>query len=154
MQCWSPNSTTPAGAIHSSAKGRIAGETTHLAAAAASEGGTTLAPRGAVGYVIFPDPISAVRAAATIVDDRTRIAIDFGDLEMGDDEPVGPPLARAARLVAIAHPGQVLLSSAAHDALAAGAETGWAAESLGRFDIVGLEPGVHVYQLVGSGFTR
>ena len=87
--------------------------------------------------------------------DRERlhtIAIDVGDLEMRDDEPVGPPLSRAARLVAIAHPGQVLLSSAAHDALAAGAETGWAAESLGRFDIVGLDPAVHVYQLVGRGF--
>ena len=71
---------------------------------------------------------------------------------MRDDEPVGPPLARAARLVAVAHPGQVLLSSAAHDALTAAAEAGWAAESLGRFDIVGLDPGVHIYQLVGHGF--
>ena len=82
----------------------------------------------------------------------TRIAIDVGDLEVRDDEPVGPPLARAARLVAIGHPGQVLLTSAAHDALAAGAQTGWAAESLGRFEIVGLDPAVHVYQLVGRGF--
>ena len=31
-------------------------------------------------------------------------------------------------------------------------QTGWAAESLGRFDIVGLDPAVHVYQLVGRGF--
>ena len=66
------------------------------------------------------EAISAVRAARSIVNDGTRIAIDVGDLEVRDDEPVGPPLARAARLVAIAHPGQVLLSSAAHDALAAG----------------------------------
>ena len=80
------------------------------------------------------------------------MAVDFGDLEMRDDEPVGPPLARAARLVAVAHPGQVLLSSAAHDALTAAAEAGWGAESLGRFDIVGLDPGIHVYQLVGHGF--
>ena len=29
--------------------------------------------------------------------------------------------------------------------------SGWAAESLGRFDIVGLDPGVLVYQLVGDG---
>jgi DNA-binding SARP family transcriptional activator/WD40 repeat protein len=123
-----------------------------LEAAAATEGGTKLSPRGTAGYVVFGDAISAVRAARSIVNDHTHIAIDVGDLEFRDDEPVGPPLARAARLVAIAHPGQVLLSSAAHEALAAGAQTGWAAESLGRFDIVGLDPATHVYHLVGRGF--
>jgi WD40 repeat protein len=123
-----------------------------LEAAAATEGGTKLSPRGTAGYVVFDDAISAVRAARSIVNDGTRAAIDVGDLEMRDDEPVGPPLARSARLVAIAHPRQVLLSSAAHDALAQSAQTGWAAESLGRFDIVGLDPGAHIYQLVGRGF--
>ena len=115
-------------------------------------GGIKLAPKGTAGYVVFAEPIHAVRAARAVVNDRTRVAVDFGDLEIRDDEPVGPPLARAARLVAVAHPGQVLLSSAAHDALTAAAEAGWAAESLGRFDIVGLDPGVHIYQLVGHGF--
>jgi DNA-binding SARP family transcriptional activator/serine/threonine protein kinase/WD40 repeat protein len=123
-----------------------------LEAVAASEGGAQLSPKGTAGYVVFDDAISAVRAAREIVNVGRRIAIDVGDLEMRDDEPVGPPLARGARLVAIAHPGQVLLSSAAHDALAAGAQTGWGAESLGTFDIVGLDSGVHVYQLVGRGF--
>ena len=106
------------------------------------DGGVKLTPKGTAGYVVFAEPIQAVRAARAVVNDRTRVAVDFGDLEMRDDEPVGPPLARAARLVAVAHPGQVLLSSAAHDALTAAAQAGWAAESLGRFDIVGLDPGV------------
>ena len=123
-----------------------------LEAVAAAEGGTKLAPRGTAGYVVFAEPIDAVRAARSIVNERTRVAVDVGDLELREDEPFGPPLARAARLVAVAHPGQVLLSSAAHDALALGAQTGWAAESLGRFDIVGLDPAIHVYQLVGHGF--
>ena len=79
--------------------------------------------------------------------------MDFGDLEVQDDEPVGPPLARAARLVAVAHPGQALLSAEAHEALTTAGLSGWAAESLGRFDIVGLDPGVLVYQLVGQGFA-
>ena len=94
----------------------------NLEAVAASEGGTKLAPRGTAGYLIFAETISAVRAARSIVNERTRIAVDVGDLELREDEPVGPPLARAARLVAIANPGQVLLSSAAHDALAVGAQ--------------------------------
>ncbi|HEX6657556.1 MAG TPA: BTAD domain-containing putative transcriptional regulator, partial [Ilumatobacter sp.] len=123
-----------------------------LEAAATTEGGTKLSPKGTAGYVVFGDAINAVRAARAVVNDGTRVAIDVGDLELRDDEPVGPPLARAARLVAIAHPGQALLSSGAHEALAQSAHTGWAAESLGRFDIVGLDPGVHIYQLVGRGF--
>ncbi|MEO6653156.1 MAG: BTAD domain-containing putative transcriptional regulator [Ilumatobacteraceae bacterium] len=123
-----------------------------LEAAAATEGGTKLSPKGTAGYVVFDDVMSAVRAARSIVNERTRIAIEVGDVEMRGDEPVGPPLSRVARLVAIAHPGQALVSSAAHDALAVGAQSGWAAESLGPFDIVGLDPAVHVYQLVGRGF--
>jgi DNA-binding SARP family transcriptional activator/WD40 repeat protein len=123
-----------------------------LAAAADRDGGIKLAPKGTAGYAVFEAPLHAVRAARTVVNDRTRVAVDVGDLELRDEEPIGPPLARAARLVAVAHPGQVLLSSAAHDALTATAEAGWAAESLGRFDIVGLDPGVHVYQLLGHGF--
>ena len=93
-----------------------------------------------------------MRTARSILNERTRVAVDVGDLELREKEPVGPPLARAARLVAVAHPGQVLLSSAAHDALALDGRSGWAAESLGQFDIVGLDPGVYVYQLVGRGF--
>ena len=124
-----------------------------LASAAERDTGLKLAPKGTAGYAVFVEPIHAVRAARAIVGDRTRVAVDLGDLELGDHDPVGPPLSRAARLVAVAHPGQVLLSAAAHDALASNGEGGWAAESLGRFDIVGLDPGAHVYQLVGNGFV-
>ena len=123
-----------------------------LAAAAGRDAGLKLAPKGTAGYVVFAKAIHAVRAAREIANERTRVAIDVGDLELRDEEPVGPPLARAARLVAVAHPGQVILSSMAHDALTGTGEAGWAAESLGRFDIVGLDPGVRLYQLVGNGF--
>jgi WD40 repeat protein/DNA-binding SARP family transcriptional activator/serine/threonine protein kinase len=123
-----------------------------LAAAAVRAGGIKLAPKGTAGYAVFAEPIDAVRAARQVVNERTRLAVDFGDLEIGGEEPVGPPLARAARLVAVAHPGQVLLSSTAHEALTASAGAGWAAESLGCLEIVGLDPGLHIYQLVGGGF--
>ena len=84
-----------------------------LESAAERDGGVKLTPKGTAGYVVFAEPIQAVRAARAVVNDRTRVAVDCGDLEMRDDEPVGPPLARAARLVAVSHPGQVLLSSSA-----------------------------------------
>jgi DNA-binding SARP family transcriptional activator len=124
-----------------------------LAAAADREGGRKLAPKGSAGYAVFAEPIHAVRAARVLVDGHTRVAVDFGDLEVHDDDPVGPPLGRAARLVAVAHPGQALLSAEAHKALTTAGLSGWAAESLGRFDIVGLDTGVLVYQLVGQGFA-
>ena len=152
-RCWSLTSTTPAGSGPAEREIAFAHRESELDEAADREAGVKLAPKGTAGYVVFADPIHAVRAARAVVNERTRVAVDFGDLEIRDDEPIGPPLARAARLVAVAHPGQVLVSSAAHDALTADAEAGWAAESLGRFDIVGLDPGVHIYQLVGQGFS-
>ena len=91
------------------------------------------------GDDLFVEPIDAVRAAQMVIDDTTRVAVDFGDLEYGDDEPAGPPLVRAARLVAVANPGQVVCSASAHQALTAAGVSGWAAASLGRFDIVGLD---------------
>ncbi len=124
-----------------------------LAAAAERAGGIKLAPRGSAGYAVFAEPIHAVRAASSVVSERVSVVIDVGDLELGDGEPVGAPLARAARIVAVAHPGQVLLSAAAHDALTEAGEAGWAAAALGRFDILGLDPGAHLYQLVGNGFV-
>ena len=114
--------------------------------------GTKLAPRGTAGYAVFAEPIHALHAARAAIDGHTRVAIDVGDLEYGADEPIGPPLVRAARLVAVANPGQALCSPAAHEALTASGVGGWAAASLGRFDIVGLDGAVDVYQLVGHGF--
>ena len=113
-----------------------------------------LTPRGTAGYAIFNEPIQAVRAARAVVDERTRVALDCGDLEFGDDDPFGPPVTRAARLVAVAHPGQVLLSSTFHAALTAAGQAGWTAKSLGMFDILGLDPGAQLYQLVGDGARR
>ena len=115
--------------------------------------GIPLAPMGTAAYAVFIDPIRAVRAARAAVAERTRVAVDFGDLQIDDNEPLGPPLTRAARLVAVAHPGQALMSPAAHDALTAAGAPGWAAEALGRFDIAGLDPGMQIFQLVGDGFA-
>ena len=110
----------PVGAIRGSATAAYGRRDDDLAGGRRDGGRDQAEPEGNRRLRRLRRAISAVRAARSIVNDGTRIAIDVGDLEMRDDEPVGPPLARAARLVAIAHPGQVLLSSAAHDALAAG----------------------------------
>ena len=130
----------------------VAHRETALALAADRYAGIKLAPRGTAGYAVFAEPIHALHAARAAIDGHTRVAIDVGDLEYGADEPIGPPLVRAARLVAVANPGQALCSPAAHQALTASGVGGWAAASLGRFDIVGLDGAVDVYQFVGHGF--
>ncbi len=123
-----------------------------LSAAADDPDGIQFGPRGTAAYALFSDPNDAVRAARAAVAERTRVAVDFGDLQVDGGEPFGPPLTRAARLVAVAHAGQTLMSSAAHEALIDAGGAGWAAESLGRFDIAGLDPGMQIFQLVGNGF--
>ena len=40
--------------------------------------GVNLTPRGTAGYAVFVEPIQAVHAGEAVVDDRTRVAIDFG----------------------------------------------------------------------------
>jgi DNA-binding SARP family transcriptional activator len=124
-----------------------------LAWAADEQGGVRLAQKGTAAYAVFTEPIQAVSAARAAVDERTRVAVDFGDLQVDDGEPIGPPLARAARLVAVAHPGQAVMSPAAHEALTVAGVAGWATQSLGRFDIVGLDRGMQIFQLVGDGFA-
>ena len=52
----------------------------------------------------------------------------------------------------MANPGQALCSFAGHQALTQAGVAGWAAASLGRFDIVGLDGAVDIYELVGGGF--
>lgn len=123
-----------------------------LASAADDDGGVRLSQKGTAAYAVFTEPIHAVRAARSAVSQRTRVAVDFGDLQVDDGEPIGPPLARAARLVAVAHPGQALMSPAAQEALTVASVPGWAAQALGRYDIVGLDRGMQIFQLVGSGF--
>ena len=70
---------------------------------------------------------------------------------MRDDEPVGPPLARAARLVADrpSRAGPAVVGGPRRARPPARRPGGPPSRS-GRFDIVGLDPGVHIYQLVGA----
>ncbi|HMK11450.1 MAG TPA: BTAD domain-containing putative transcriptional regulator, partial [Acidimicrobiales bacterium] len=124
-----------------------------LDAATSEFGGVALSPRGTARYAVFVEPIDAVRAARVLVNDHTRVAIEYGDLESGDGEPIGPPLIRAARLVAVANLGQAICSSTAHEVLTRAGVSGWGAASLGRFEIVGLDGAVDLYQLVGEGFA-
>ena len=73
---------------------------------------------------VFEDPVAAVGAAGDAQEELAqqswgptgpllaRIGVHTGSAEVRDDDYFGPTLNRAARLTAIAHGGQVLISEA------------------------------------------
>lgn len=104
-----------------------------------------------------PDALSAAVACQqalaleqwrTPVPLRVRMAIHTGTVEQRDNDYFGPPLNRVARLLAIGHGGQVLLSNASQelvrDMLPAGAEL----RDLGEHRLRDLSRPEHVFQAV------
>jgi predicted ATPase/class 3 adenylate cyclase len=99
-----------------------------------------------------PDALAAARAAqiALLAQDwtrvgalRVRMALHTGAAEERDGDYFGPPLNRVARLLAIGHGGQVLLSQAARDLLPADASL----TDQGTHRLKDLQQPEHVFQL-------
>ncbi len=120
-----------------------------------SEGATVLGLRGTAVFVAFPDVTSAIDAALGVArlgkEPTFRVGVDHGPVEVGDDVITGPPVQRAARIVALGHPGQVLLSADAHETLSTGDTRGWRVTALGRQTIQGVDEPLAIYQLHGEG---
>ncbi|HSM45244.1 MAG TPA: BTAD domain-containing putative transcriptional regulator, partial [Acidimicrobiia bacterium] len=112
---------------------------------------------------VFPDAVAAAGAAEGIQtrvtradwgevgELRVRIGIDTGDAEERGGDFFGPPLNRAARLCAIAHGGQVLVSSAAEREVIASAPAGLQIRHLGEVALRGMATPERVAQLVFVG---
>jgi DNA-binding SARP family transcriptional activator/serine/threonine protein kinase/WD40 repeat protein len=114
---------------------------------------------GTATYALFDDPGQAAQVAESVVlkldGSGLRMAIEWGDVELGDGGASGPPITRAARLVGVAHRGQVLLSADAQQALSTGGGPGLRFETLGSHHLAGLESSTPVYQLlIGDPPTR
>ena len=122
-----------------------------FAAAVGGSGGIELGVRGMAVYAAFPDVGSALAAARRLAGGSLRLAIDHGEVEISDGDTTGPPISRALRLAAVAHPGQVLLSPDAHRRLSTERSAGWSVMSLGTFGIRGLDGPLPVFQLTGTG---
>ncbi len=125
-----------------------------LEAMAAASGGSVLDVRGTAVYAQFPSVGDAIEAARALVDSTIQSAVDFGDIELGDDSASGPPVTRALRLAAVAHPAQVLVAEEAHAKLATEGTGGWSVSALGLQTIRGLDRPIQVFQLVGDGLTN
>jgi predicted ATPase/class 3 adenylate cyclase len=77
---------------------------------------------------------------------RARIALHTGEAELRDGDYYGPALNRAARLMAAAHGGQILLSAATASLLR---QAGGQLIDLGEHRLRDLAAVEHVYQLAG-----
>jgi len=128
--------------------------------AIATNSGTVFAQRLNTTFAHFTALIDALEASATMTREAPRIpgkrvltcsAVDVGEVEVAEGNSlIGPVVSRATGLVAMAHPGQVLLSAAAQ------AQTaligGWTIKSLGEHPVPYLDrsEGIHQLVLVGT----
>ena len=122
-------------------------------------GGEGSSQRGSAVYASFAKVNDAVVAVEEVMSIAGRAGIlpkasvDYGDIERHDSGEVsGPPVRRGAGLVAAAHPGQVLLSAEANQALSAAGAPGSLVRSLGTHRIQGVETSQPVFQVVLAGY--
>ena len=85
---------------------------------------------------------------------RVRMAIHVGDADERDGDYFGPTVNRVARLLALGHGGQVLVSGVAMQLAGSAADTdlGWL--ELGTFGLKDLREPEHVFQLTAPGLPR
>ncbi len=121
-------------------------------------GGEGSTQRGTAVYASFANVDDAVIAIEDVMSVAgmagvvPRASIDYGDIERHDSgEVAGPPVRRGASLVAAAHPGQVLLSAQANQALSAIGASGSLVRSLGTHRIQGVEASQPIFQVVLAG---
>ncbi len=85
---------------------------------------------------------------------RVRMAIDTGTADERDGDYFGPALNRVARLLALGHGGQVLLSGIAADLVRGNPPPQATLADLGEYELKDLEGHEHVYQLVAPELQR
>jgi predicted ATPase/class 3 adenylate cyclase len=131
-----------------------------LRGAVESSGGSVIKTTGDGLLAIFGEPLAAVSAALTAeraIRDatwgetgplRVRIAINSGSAESRDGDFFGPALNRAARILAIGHGGQVLLSAVAAALARERLESAIELRDLGSHRLRDLDRPEQIFQLV------
>jgi predicted ATPase len=84
---------------------------------------------------------------------RVRIGLHSGSCEQRDDDFFGPTVNRAARLQAVAHGGQVVLSGATAELVKDSLPDGMALKDLGPHRLKDLTVPERVFQLDGEGLS-
>src|SRR5918912_1491339 len=127
--------------------------------------GVVVRPRGEGDsrFAVFPRASDAVAAAAAIQQAlheqawpvetplRVRMALHTGEADLRDGDYYGSAVNRCARLRAITHGGQTVLSQPTYDLVRDALPAGVALRDLGEHRLSDLARPERVYQLVGSG---
>jgi class 3 adenylate cyclase len=125
-------------------------------------GGREVEARADEFVAVFVDAPAALVAAAEMqrvlggtawpdgLDVRVRAGINTGEIALTESGYVGISVHTAARVMAAAHGGQVLVSGDTWAALAGAFPDGLGLQSLGRHPLRGLEVAQELYQLVGA----
>src|SRR4051794_38394946 len=136
-----------------------------IEALVAQREGVVVRPRGEGDsrFAVFPRASNAVAAAAAIQQElhaepwpaetplRVRMALHTGEADLRDGDYYGSAVNRCARLRAIAHGGQTLLSMATEELVRDARPSRVSVRDLGEHRLSDLARPEHVYQLVVSG---
>jgi class 3 adenylate cyclase len=133
------------------ARARVAVEGNH---------GTIVKTTGDGLFAAFDDPLDAVKATVrfqqSLVDPavtngiaiRVRCGLHLGVVERRDNDYFGTPVNRTARIMSVAHGGQILVSQAVVDEVGTRLPDPIALRDLGNVRLKDLSSPEHVYQLV------
>ncbi len=137
-----------------------------LANAIVEHRGSIVKHKGDGYFAAFPSALHAVAAVAEtqaaiaetnwdagIDPFRVRMALHTGILEPTGGDYHGPEVNKVARLEAVAHGGQVLLSATAAAEVLGALPPGFALEDLGSHRLRSLARSDHIYQLAGPGLS-
>jgi predicted ATPase/class 3 adenylate cyclase len=133
-----------------------------IEAAVEQHGGAVVRPRGEGDsrFAVFARASDAVAAAAAIQQAlhtevwptpaplRVRVAMHTGEADLRDGDYYGSAINRCARLRAIAHGGQTLLSQATYDLVRDDLPSGLSLRDLGEHCLADLQRPEQVYQLI------
>ncbi len=111
-------------------------------------------PQDAIAAAIDAQRELSVEDFASVEGIRVRMAIHTGTAQERDGDYFGPPVNRVARLLAIGHGSQVLISQAATDLLQGLMPAQSGVRDLGQHQLRDLVRPEHVYQLVAPGLEE
>ena len=138
---------------------RIVGEQIEAA------GGRVFQRVGEAFRVVFADPAAALASAVAVqravgaepwpagVPVRVRVAVHSGACAERDGDYYGPVVNRVARLLAVGHGGQVLVTGAAYELLAGRLPGGIGFRDLGEHRLPDLGRAERVFQVTGAGLA-
>ena len=134
-----------------------------LQAAIDTHGGRLVRTEGDAVFAAFPEAGAAVAAAVdgqrAVVghpwpDDgpiRVRMGLHSGEAHLAGDDYGGVEVSRAARIAAVGHGGQIVLSGATYELAADALPAGVAARDLGAYVLRDVPRPERLYELTGPG---